>query len=132
MELLDKLKEYLMKKKNPYISSIVKELGIQEYEVYGLVELLKRQGYLFDVINGKIVKIKPIKETGIYQIPNNLEHLKLLLISDTHLASKHDRLDILRYLYQEAEDKKVNYILHSGDLTEGLSGRPQQLYDLKN
>jgi len=47
------------------------------------------------------------------------------------LASKFDRLDILRYLYAKAEDNNVNYILHSGDLTDGLSGRPQQLYDLK-
>ena len=130
-ELLEKLKEYLIKKKNPYIKNIIKDLNIEEYQVYGLVELLKRQGYLFDIINGKIEKIKPEKETGIYQIPNDLEHLKLLLISDTHLGSKYDRLDILRYLYQTAEDKSVNYILHSGDLTDGLSGRPQQIYELK-
>ena len=130
-ELLEKLKEYLIKHKRPYVKNITKELGIKEYEVYGLVELLKRQGYLFDIIDGQIVKIKPIKETGVYQIPNNLNRLKLLLISDTHLASKYDRLDILRYLYQQAEDEKVNYILHSGDLTDGLSGRPQQIYELK-
>ena len=54
-----------------------------------------------------------------------------MLISDTHLASKYDRVDILRYLYQEAEDKDVNYVLHSGDLCEGVSGRPQQTYELK-
>ena len=76
-------------------------------------------------------EIKPIKNNDIYQIPNNLDHIKLLLLSDTHLCSKYDRVDILRYLYEKAEDKNVNYILHSGDLTEGVSGRPQQLYELK-
>lgn len=129
-ELKEKLKEYLTKKR-PYVKNIAKDLGIEEYQVYGLVELLKKEGYLIDIIGGKIEKIKPIKETGVYQIPNNLDHLKLLLISDTHLASKYDRVDILRYLYQEAEDKGVNYVLHSGDLSEGVSGRPQQLYELK-
>ena len=129
--MLDKFKEYLMKKKKPYIKNIMKDLDLEEYEVYGLLELLKREGYLFDAIDGKIVKIKPEKENGIYTIPSNLEHLKLLMISDTHLASKYDRVDILRYLYQEAEDKGVNYILHSGDVTEGRSNREDQVYQLK-
>lgn len=128
---MDEFKEYLIKKRNPYVKQIMKDLDLQEYEVYGMVDLLKRQGYLFDIVDGKIVKIKPIKDNDIYKIPSNLEHLKLLLISDTHLASKYDRLDILRYLYQEAEDKGINYILHSGDVTEGVSGRPQQIYELK-
>lgn len=128
---MDKLQEYLSKKKNPYVKQVMKDLDLQEYEVYGMVDLLKRQGYLFDIIDGKIVKVKPIKDNEIYKIKSNLEHLKLLLISDTHLASKYDRIDILRYLYQEAEDKGVNYILHSGDVTEGVSGRPQQIYELK-
>ena len=130
-ELLDKFREYLMKKKNPYIKTVMKDLDLQEYEVYGLLDLLKRQGYLFDAIEGKIVKIKPVKDNDVYKIPSNLDHLKLLMISDTHLGSKYDRIDILRYLYGEAEDKNVNYVLHSGDLTEGRSNRDDQIYSLK-
>lgn len=130
-ELLEKFKEYLTKKKKPYIKNVMKDLNLKEHEVYGLVSLLKQEGYLFDIIDNQIVKIKPIKENSVYKLPNNLEHLKLLMISDTHLASKYDRLDILRYLYAEAEDRGVNYVLHSGDLCEGVSGRQQQLYELK-
>lgn len=129
-ELIEKFKNYLFKKK-PTIAQVMKDLDLKEHEVYGLVELLKQQGYLFDIVDDRIVKVKPIKENEVYQVPSNLEHLKLLLISDTHLASKYDRPDILRYLYQEAEDKGVNYVLHSGDLTEGVSNRPQQQYELK-
>jgi hypothetical protein len=58
-ELLNKLKDYLIKKKNQYVKTVMKDLDIKEYEVYGLVDLLKRQGYLFDIIDGKVVKIKP-------------------------------------------------------------------------
>lgn len=130
-ELLEKLKTYLTMKRQPYVSKVAEDLDLQEHEVYGLVELLKRKGYLFDIFDGKIVKIKPLKENEVYKIPNNLKHLKLLLISDTHLGSKYDRLDILRYLYIKAEKAGVNYVLHSGDLTEGFSGRPQQIYELK-
>jgi len=130
-ELLEKFTKYLQLKKRPYVEGVMKDLNLQEHEVYGLIQLLKQRGYLFDIIDNKIVKIKPMKENDVYKIPNNLEHLKLLLISDTHLGSKYDRLDILRYLYQKAEDNSVDYVLHSGDLTEGLSGRPQQIYEIK-
>lgn len=129
-ELKNKLKYLINKKKD--LLTICKELDLKDYEVIGLVELMKQDGELVDYIDGQIVKLtKPLKSNDVYKIQNNLEHLRLLLISDTHLASKYDRLDILRHLYQKAEDKGINYVLHSGDLTDGLSGRQQQLYDLK-
>ena len=130
-ELIEKLTKYLSLKKKPYVKQVIKDLGLQEYELYGLIEMLKKEGYLFDIIDGRIVKIKPVKDNDVYKIPSNLEHLKLLLISDTHLGSKYDRLDILRYLYSEAEDRGVNYVLHSGDLTEGRSNRDDQIYSLR-
>ena len=130
-EIAIKFEEYLQRKKRPYVKQIMEDLKLEEYEVYGLVEILKQKGYMFDVLDGKIVKAKPLKENEIYKIKSDLEHLKLLLISDTHLASKYDRLDILRYLYEKAGDNGVNYVLHSGDLTEGVSGRPQQMYELR-
>ena len=130
-ELLTKFLRYLELKKKPYISNIAKDLELKEYEVLGLIELLKQKNYYYEVIDGQVVKIKPKKENDVYVIPNSLDHLKLLMISDTHLANKYDRLDILNYLYQEAEDKKVNYILHSGDLTDGKSNREEQIYQLK-
>lgn len=129
-ELKEKIK-YLINKRKSFIE-ICEELELKDYEVIGLIELMKQDGELIDYINGEVVKLKkPIKSNDVYEIPNNLEHLKLLLISDTHLGSQYDRLDILKYLYQKAEDNNINYILHSGDLTEGFSGRPQQLYELK-
>lgn len=129
-ELLDKIKVYINKKKD--VKTIAQELEIAEHEVYGLVYMLINRGYLYDIVDGKIIKLnQPARSNDVYSIKNDLKHLKLLLISDTHLGSKYDRLDILRYLYNKAEDKEVNYILHSGDLTDGLSGRPQQLQELR-
>ena len=82
-ELLEKMTEYLSKKKKPYVKQISKDLGLQDYEVYGLIEMMKREGYLYEIVDGKIIKVKPVKDNDIYKIPNNLDHLKLLLISDT-------------------------------------------------
>lgn len=130
-ELRGKIKYLINKKKN--LAEICETLELNDYEVIGLVELMKRDGELIDYINGEIVKLrKPIQHDGVYEIPNNLEHLRLLLISDTHLCNKADRLDILKYLYDKAEDRGVKYILHGGDVTDGMYlNRPQQLYELR-
>ena len=129
-EICDKI--FNLAKKTKSFTKVCEELKLQDYEVTGLIFLMKQEGYNIDYINGEIVIRKtPPKHQDIYQIPNNLEHLKLLLISDTHLASKYDRLDILRYLYSKAEDKGVQYILHSGDFTDGRSNRPEQVYELR-
>ena len=95
--LKNKLKYLVNKKKT--LTEICETLELKDYEVIGLIELMKQDGELLDYVNGEIVKLrKPIKNNDVYELPNNMEHLKLLLISDTHLCSKYDRLDILRYL----------------------------------
>lgn len=129
-ELKDKIK-YLINKKKTF-SEICNMLELKDYEVYGIIEMLKRDGELLDIINGEIVKLKvPQKKEDIYEIKHNLEILKLLLISDTHLCSKYDRIDILKYLYEKAENKGIKHILHSGDFTDGRSNRPEHIYELK-
>ena len=129
-ELKNKLKYLINKRKS--LQQICEELELKDYEIIGLVELMKQDGELIDYVNGQIIKLqKPIRTGEIYEVPSTKEHLKLLLISDTHLASKYDRLDILRYLYGKAEDEQVNYVLHSGDVTEGRSNREEQVYELK-
>lgn len=129
-ELINKIK-YLVKK-GKTLQEICSLLDLKDYEVIGIVELLKQEGHLVDYINGEVVALKrPVKNNDIYQIPNDLETMHLLLISDTHLCSKYDRLDILRYLYAKADDRGVKHILHSGDFTDGRSNRPEHVYELK-
>lgn len=130
-EKIGKVKEYLGSKKRVYISAICKDLELEEYEVYGLIEMLKQKGYMYEVIGDKIERVKIQKDNEVYKVPSMADKVKLLLISDTHLASKYDRVDILNYLYDKAESRHVDYVFHSGDLCEGLSGRPQQIYELK-
>ena len=126
-------KIYYMAKKKKTFLEICQALELKDYEIMGLITLMKENGYNIDYLNGEVIIRKtPIQNEHVYEIPNNLEHLKLLLISDTHLCSKYDRLDILRYLYAKAEELGIKHILHSGDFTDGLkSGRPEQLYELR-
>jgi predicted phosphodiesterase len=129
-EICDKI--YYMAKKKKSFSEICKALELEDYEVAGLVTLMAQEGYNIDFVNDEVVvRKKPITNNDIYEIPYDLNHLKLLLISDTHLCSKYDRLDILRYLYAKAEDEGVKHVLHSGDFTDGRSKRPEHVYELR-
>ena len=113
-ELKNKLK-YLINKKKDF-ATICQELELKDYEVIGLIELMKKDGELLDYVNGEIVKLrKPIENFGVYSIPDNTHHLSLLMISDTHICNRADRIDILNYLYDKAESKGIKYVLHCGD-----------------
>lgn len=125
-------KIYNMAKKGKSFLEICKTLELKDYEVIGLITVMHQEGYNIEFVQGEIVILKNPKQTeDVYEIPYNLEHLKLLLISDTHLGSKYDRLDILRYLYAKAEERGIQHVLHSGDFTDGRSNRPEQVYELK-
>jgi predicted phosphodiesterase len=129
-ELVNKIKYLINKKKS--LLQICNELELKDYEVIGIIELLKEDGFLADYIDGEIVKLKkPIKHDDVYQVPANSENLKLCLISDTHLCSKYDRVDILNYIYDKAYERGIKHILHSGDFTDGRSHRPEHIYELK-
>ena len=129
-ELCDKI--YHMAKKKMSFEEICKRLELKDYEVAGLVAIMHDEGYNIEFVNEEVIVLKtPKKQEDVYELPNNLEHLKLLLISDTHLASKYDRLDILRYLYAKADELGIKHVLHSGDFTDGRSNRPEQVYELR-
>ena len=121
----------LIKKQKSFIE-ICNELQLKDYEVIGLIGLMKQDGELIDYVNGELVRLKtPPKINDVYQVEASSSHIPLLLISDTHLCSKYDRLDILRYLYAKADERGVKHILHSGDFTDGRSNRPEHIYELR-
>lgn len=129
-ELLHKL-VYLIKKKRS-LAEVCKELDLKDYEVIGLTKLLNEKGYLVDYVNGELVKLKtPPKHDDIYEVQTPEDYIKLCLISDTHLCSKYDRIDLLNYIYEKAGARGIKYILHSGDFTDGKSTRPEHIYELK-
>lgn len=129
-ELLNKLK-YLIKKKKSF-SAICEELQLEPYQIYGLAELLKMDGMAIDIQENSITRItQPIPRKGVYEIPETSPS-DLLFISDTHLGSKCDRLDLITAAYQEAERRGIQTVLHVGDISDGYyPNRPQQLYELR-
>lgn len=116
---LDKIKEFIKKETGKNGASVIelcKKLDIKDYELLGVIQLLKSEGFLIDVFGDNIVKLKkPLLNNDIYEVPCKLETIRLLLISDTHLVNKCSREDVLKYVYEKAEQRGVKQVLHIGD-----------------
>ena len=130
--LKNKLK-YLVNKKKTLLE-ICEALELKDYEVIGLVELMKQDGELLDYVNGEIVKLrKPITENKQIKIPVKNGEVKFLSLSDIHYASKWDNPHLVDYAYELAEKENVDFVVNSGDIFEGdfHNARPNHIYEVK-
>lgn len=48
------------------------------------------------------------------------ELVRIGIVSDTHLCSKHQQLTYLKAIYKRFADEGINIVLHAGDLLEGV------------
>lgn len=100
----------------PEVSSILKKIGDQ----YSQQELQA-------IANGG--RLMP----GYAKVPVinfNGTHFKIGAITDTHIGSKYFNKERLYQAYTEFQKEGVDFITHSGDVTEGMSNRPGQIYEL--
>jgi len=131
-ELKNKLKYLISKKKS--LVEICKTLELKDYEVIGLVELMKQDGELVDYVNGEIVRLKsPIQQEGVYKIPVKNGEIKFIALSDIHYASKWDNARLVEYAYELAEKDNCQFVTNSGDIFEGdfHGKRPDHIYQVK-
>ena len=130
--LKNKLK-YLVNKKKTLLE-ICETLELKDYEVIGLVELMKQDGELLDYVNGEVIKLKkPITENKQIKIPIKNGKVKFLSLSDIHYASKWDNPHLVDYAYELAEKENVDFVVNSGDIFEGdfHNARPNHIYEVK-
>jgi len=57
-------------------------------------------------------------------------HIRIGAITDTHIGHQRFSEDRLFQAFEEFKKVKVDFITHSGDVTEGMSVRPGQIYEL--
>ncbi len=60
----------------------------------------------------------------------NSKRLKFGVISDTHMGHNKYRPDILEHAVNYFRKQKVEFVLHCGDILEGMSGREGHVYEL--
>jgi len=59
------------------------------------------------------------------------EHIRFGTVSDTHLCSKHERLEELHIAYDFMQEAGVTRVLHGGDLGCGIGVFPGQINEIK-
>lgn len=58
------------------------------------------------------------------------QHLKIGVITDTHIGHLNFSKERLFQAFEEFKKEKVDFIVHSGDVTEGMSHRDGHIYEL--
>ena len=124
-ELKSKLK--ILTKKETSITKICETLEINKWEVLYLISELAKQGiviskkqkdddlYLYN--QGE----KAINEEEAFTFSTDDNHeFKFVAISDTRIGSKSQQLTILNDIYEKASKMGYHYVIHCGNLTEGL------------
>lgn len=131
-ELFDRI--YKIAKKEISLDKMCELLELKDYEVLGLISLMKENGYIIDYVDGKIVQTQNdlVNKEGFF-IPKDKTHIKFLAISDTHCGSKWDNIDLINYTYEVAEREGCDFVTHSGDITEGdfHNKRPDHIYQVR-
>lgn len=58
------------------------------------------------------------------------KHIRIGAITDTHVGHLNFSDQRMNQIFEEFKKEKVDFITHSGDVTEGLSHRPGHVYEL--
>lgn len=106
------------------LEELLRKTDLNETELLAKINYLKQKGYMIEKdIDGNGIKLKLSK--GYTSCPNlqlfTQVPLKIMLMSDTHLGHKNDRIDLLNKLYAYAKKRKIKHLIHLGDLIEGTS-----------
>lgn len=100
------------------------KLELDENSLIGLIELLKEEGYNIDIVkkNNQFYIEKQINkriEKTVKPELNDLEHIRLCIVSDTHMGCTMEQLGLINKVYKEAYRRGITTVLHCGDMVDG-------------
>jgi len=104
------------------INNLTDLLSISTIQVNEMLDALIQSGYSI-VKKGNSVQISSGIKSGEYHKinPRNLwgRELKFGVLSDSHLASKYERLDVLESAYNVFVKENIKVVYHAGNLVDG-------------
>lgn len=112
-------------------SASVEELAnvadVSPKRVREALERLGRDGYRVAEDADRIVlKRRPVPSANVHRALFKGKTVRFGVVSDTHLGSKHERLDELHHAYQVFKDEGITTVYHPGDLVCGYGIFPGQ------
>lgn len=101
--------------------------------VQRMLNELAEEGYVFADMGDYLVRSKATVNNGKADYSKILpfRDFRFGLVSDTHIGSKHERLDSLNAAYQVFKKEGIELVFHVGDLTEGVGVFRGQEFELK-
>ena len=118
-------------------STLLEKYDIDEVKLEGILQLLELEGYEFSENlqdDERIISKKNghNREKAIKPSMSELEHIRLCIVSDTHMGNKLEQRTLLNKVYEEAHNKGIDTVLHCGDVVDGdyRNKRPAHPYDL--
>ncbi len=110
---------------------LIEKLDISEMELLGYIYRMQSFGREILVMGDRVKLAKsPIKENTTTKIDfKGLKEIEVLVLGDTHIGNNHQQETYLKEAYKEAERRGVQFAIHTGDITDGQSNRPEQIYE---
>ena len=126
----DKVDNYLIKNKDHFqVKS--QTTGQYDKDLLDLVDKLKKQyepSELQALINGYRIAPEKLRAPKINFTGG---HIKIGVIGDTHIGSLYTDDDMILQAFDIFKTHNVDMMVHTGDVTEGMSNRPGHIYELK-
>lgn len=123
LKLLELIKE------GKKLNEICTELNKTPKQIFNHLTLLKNKGYLFNrkyyYFGGEISYIPQVdylysnvKPETYLTTSQNCNRVKAVVISDTHIGSKYERLDLLNEIYNYCTKNGIYTIFYCGDIID--------------
>jgi len=104
------------------IDNLARELRCTVVAVEAVIEHLEEAGYIL-MRDGRRARIDKAPQTAgqcwVDKSPLFDSWRKIGIISDTHLASKHSRLDVLEAAYDHFKAEGITDVYHAGNMVDG-------------
>ena len=116
-------------KQKPLVNSPVKETNSKISPILLKIQEAYSPSELQAIANG--CKILP----SVLKTPNvnfDGEHIRIGVLGDTHLGSSYTSEFNIYKAFEEFKRANVDFVVHSGDVTEGMSNRPGHIYELSH
>ena len=122
--------------KNASVNEICAHTGLSSKQLFHRLNMLKIKGFNFSrkyYSDGEICyKLDKgfvyDKEVSLITKPTENE-IKMVFISDLHLCSENQRLDLLNQVYELCAKEGIHVIINGGDLIDGLLGPTKKMYN---
>jgi predicted phosphodiesterase len=122
MKEKQEMDKFLLGRKKPFtLDEVAKTYEVTTPEVKAVIDSLMSNGFRFVQEDDTWAKSKNTPPRLDFDARRmfNRGNLHFGLVSDTHLGSKHEKLDELNTMYDQFKNEGVKVVFHCGDILDG-------------